>query len=500
MRRIQALFIGEKSLCQFHNPAIDWKILSAEELRKYRPRKQETYDLTILWNEVSEEVVRRFDTAIAPYTLFYLDAGLASSPSTKELIESKAGRLLTREECQNLLQDAELRFWRGQYGEKIGIDRVEVRHSFAGKVSFKGHNFVELEGYFGHEFRPILNWKYGTAIQEREPHELWLEFEKDNLVELLLKIRLRASGTNIIVREYDVTDFQNPTEVLLEEGSGAISLSLWARGNGRLNIGPCHDRLSRKGQGQILVGGERRVDQKRQEIFSYFYPGDRKPPLNVYFSGYHDAETFEGYYMMREIGAPFLLLSDNRIEGGSYYMGSAEYEENVQNIIGETLKLLGFGPDELVLSGISMGTTGALYYGAKLQPHALILGKPLINLGNVAKGEKTIRPGGWETSLDIVGGLTGTFTNEGADQLTDKMWETFRQADFSQTSFAVSYMKQDDYDPTAYGDLVRDLTERDVHIYGKGMTGRHNDNTEGVVEWFQSQYRRMMAEDFGREE
>ena len=34
--------------------------------------------------------------------------------------------------------------------------------------------------------------------------------------------------------------------------------------------------------------------------------------------------------------------------------------------------------------------------------------------------------------------------------------------------------------------------------YGKRITGRHNDNTSAVVEWFVSQYRRILREDFAR--
>lgn len=43
-----------------------------------------------------------------------------------------------------------------------------------------------------------------------------------------------------------------------------------------------------------------------------------KPPLNVYFSGYRTAEGFEGYYMMKRMNAPFLLIGDPRVEGGSF--------------------------------------------------------------------------------------------------------------------------------------------------------------------------------------
>ena len=44
------------------------------------------------------------------------------------------------------------------------------------------------------------------------------------------------------------------------------------------------------------MGGQRFTDEKRDEFIHYFNPGDMKPPLNVYFSGYRPAEGFEGYF------------------------------------------------------------------------------------------------------------------------------------------------------------------------------------------------------------
>ncbi len=42
-------------------------------------------------------------------------------------------------------------------------------------------------------------------------------------------------------------------------------------------------------------------------------------------------------------------------------------------------------------SGASMGTFGSLYDGSKLSPHALLLAKPLANMGNVARNERILR-------------------------------------------------------------------------------------------------------------
>ncbi|MGC4389011.1 accessory Sec system protein Asp2 [Streptococcus suis] len=42
------------------------------------------------------------------------------------------------------------------------------------------------------------------------------------------------------------------------------------------------------------------------------------------------------------------------------------------------------------------------------------------------------------------------------------------------------------------------MSDKTIHIYGKGYTGRHNDNSRSVNQWFISQYHRLLSEKFGR--
>jgi accessory secretory protein Asp2 len=168
-------------------------------------------------------------------------------------------------------------------------------------------------------------------------------------------------------------------------------------------------------------------------------------------------------------------------------------------VIRDALEELGFTKDQLILSGMSMGTFGAVYYGSVLEPHAIIIGKPLMNLGNVAANEKRLRPGGFPTSLDVLRSNTGGNTAEHAAVLNKRLWERFDKADFSRTEFAISYMYQDDYDADGFPDILEHLKRQKVTVVSKGLEGRHNDNTGGVVNWFMSQYRRIIRTDFGRE-
>ena len=282
-----------------------------------------------------------------------------------------------------------------------------------------------------------------------------------------------------------------------EKRPGRIFMSLKARGSGRLTVTALHDRYSRRGKGTFLPGGGRRVTSDREEVFYYFDPGNLVPPLNVYFSGYKTAEGFEGYHLMRSLGHPFLLIAEARSQGGGAYIGSEEYENMLEQIIRDCMEELGFRNSDVILSGISLGSFGSLYYGCKIRPHTILIGKALASFGDIAENERINRPGGFPTSLDLLHRFSGSLTRDAARRLNGRVWDAFDQVDWSGTQFAVAYMIEDDYDNKAYEMLQSHLRGAGAKIYGKGLHGRHNDNSQGIVSWFVNQYHRILREDFG---
>ena len=105
--------------------------------------------------------------------------------------------------------------------------------------------------------------------------------------------------------------------------------------------------------------------------------------------------------MMKSLGCPFLLFSDPRLEGGAFYLGSDELEGKLKATIQYYLDYLGLTSKDLILSGLSMGTFPSLYYGATFEPHAVILGKPLANLGTIASRGRLDAPGVSNLAFDL---------------------------------------------------------------------------------------------------
>ena len=161
---------------------------------------------------------------------------------------------------------------------------------------------------------------------------------------------------------------------------------------------------------------------------------------------------------------------------------------------------LGFNNSHLILAGNSLGAVGALYYGAVLHPRAMLLGKPLIHLGETALREKIWRPGGYPASLDLLQKLSEGTGRESAEQLDLRMCERLENGSFAGTEMAVAYMQEDDFDPSAYLDLLHHLRGKEARVYGKGFQGRHEDGGDEVLEWLSLRHRRLLLERFGRYE
>ena len=481
---------------QLHIPDyVEWNYVN--DLKEATER---SYDVCVLNRCVNKEEAYILLKKIRAYTLFLLD-DVAVDQWTTWICTSRRARVLDIQTLQEFVNDDIQLFFSYTYGEKYDPHSLSISQSFKGSVSWDGFSGVELEGDYGNDFYQVAYWRGNIPVFKDQSIDFWLEYEKDDSVSIQLKIEQFQSGSLSTLQNrwiFSEEDLESVVCITNKKMDGPVFVSLLAKGKGKLKIVGLHDRHSRKEYGSFLPGGIRKVTSKREEVFMYFDPGDMKPPLNVYFSGYKTQEGFEGFYMMRNMGAPFLLISESRLEGGAFYLGDKEYENLIVSGIQDYLKQLGFDNSQLILSGLSMGTFGALYNGCKLRPHAILLGKPLASLGDMANNERISRPGGFPTSLDVLSKNYGDMSLKSIDALNRRFWELFDKTDWSQTKFVVSYMLEDDYDMTAYNRLISHIDDIGVEIIGKGVHGRHNDDTYSIVAWFKNQYDGILKSDFKR--
>lgn len=497
MGEIRVLQLGTEDWSKIYllPEIIDFQYAAVFDEKPLKP-----YDMVFLDRVPFEEEIEPLYRACKAYTLFVTEQ-VELKESALWLYKSRMGKRISRNDVETFLDQEARNYFPRPYGEKFQFRNLSISQDFSGCVEWHGNYGVFLQGEYGVKLSQIAFWRNNIPVFHGQAIDLWLEYKKDDTVSIALVITQFVQGSiSDIQQRWEFSEEELGQVVRIDNSmaDGPIFVSLLARGEGELQIIALHDRYSRRGHGHFLPGGERYVTSDREEFFCYFDPGDRKPPLNVYFSGYKTMEGFEGYNLMRNMGSPFLLISEARLEGGCFYLGSAEYERILEKAIQRYVAELGFDSGQVIFSGLSMGTFGALYYGCDIKPHALILGKPLASIGDIAANERLLRPGGFPTSLDVVRYLGGNMKLQTLEEMNDRLWNKFDRTDWGRTKFIIAYMIEDDYDPTAYAVLLSRLQSGGVQLYGKGIHGRHNDNTEAIVQWFSGQFEKILWEDFQR--
>lgn len=489
MKKILVLQLGEGDFSKTMqiSESADWHY---EPLLSELPKGY--MDVVILDREVTDEEYKYIVRFSRAYCLFVTErVSIVNDSNIHKLILRKNGEIFSMSQIENLVANDLPDYFAGFYGEKYEPSELSISDGFDGTKCWNGFERVDLEGFFGEKMKQVVFWRNSIPIEKGQYIDFWLEYKKDDDVEIELEIvefTLGSVSTVNRVWNFSEEELQDIVHIGSPDRGGRIFVSLKAKGSGRLSVIGLHDRYSRRGKGYFLPGGKRAVTSDREEVFYYFDPGNMKPPLNVYFSGYKTGEGFEGYNMMRRLGHPFLLITESRLEGGGFYLGTEEFEGIIERVIHKHLNLLGFSNSELILSGLSMGTFGAMYYGCRLRPNTILLGKPLASLGDMAENERIRRPGGFPTSIDVLHKVCGSLNKESIDAMNHRFWDAFNLADWSSTRFVVAYMIEDDYDMTGYEKLLSHLDDVDAKVYGKGLHGRHNDDTNGIVNWFINQY------------
>lgn len=498
MNKIQILQLGESDWRKLYTLP-ETVELQYKKILKKTPKK--LFDLVILDRTPFEQEIPMLHKVTKAYTLFVTEK-VEVTEKTAWLYRCKKGQELKEENIQDFFLQETGNYFSKSYGERIPLDSLTIAQGFSGSVRWEGNRRVCISGDFGTEFSQAACWRYNIFIDKDQYLELWLEYEKEGDVNIALSVSGfkpgDASGNPLWKREFSEETLKHGVWFDSRGGKGRLFLSLLAKGRGELRIVGIHNRYSRKGRGLFIPGGEQYVTSNREEIFCYFDPGDMKPPLNVYFSGYKTEEGFEGYFLMRNLGAPFLLVAEARLEGGSFYMGSKEYETMLRDAIIKYMRELHFTPDQVIFSGISMGSFGAMYYGCDIRPHTVLLGKPLLSIGDIAANGKLLRPGAFATSLDILRFLCGRPDLEAVEKLNRRFWDKFDRTEWERTKIIAAYMLEDDYDGTAYQGLISHVRCEGVELYGKGLHGRHNDNSAGIVNWFVDQLKQILINDFHR--
>lgn len=463
-------------------------------------RKRGAFSGVLCTDALNNQILELLELKIEAYSLI-LDERL-EKVMTAEMKKKKFPLFMNLSNKQKIIEIFVSSFFEWQGGSTLHTNTIMVHPQFKGEKTLFGESFLRLDGdYQSLKNAALLTWQMNMGFMNQISRKIYLQIEHEEGVRIHFVVDILQQGSSELIdrRVYDEKAINEGIDIQYKNGFGSLGFSLIAEGEGRIEVGILHIQDSRNGLGDYLLGGKRIKDKHNQDLYYYFNPGDLKPPLTVYFAGFHTGKSFEAFYRMKKSGAPFLLITDSRLAGGAFYIGSPELEGKMVQVVENSLSYLGFTHKELILSGLSMGSYGALYYAQALTPHAVLAGKAIANLGDVIQNDRLIRPGGFAVGLDIQYSLTGGLSEKESQQLNERFWTVFDRGSYEQTTFVIAHMLNEDYDINAYRDIREHLISKNSRLISKGIVGRHGDNNRAINDWFFGQHQRILREDFERE-
>lgn len=433
------------------------------------------------------------------YQIFYENLAGVSDDNVRILTLKGAQSVELQDQGRQIFQYIQNYYARKAQGMSLNNSIIDIAERYKSSVVKKGSSEFEITGDFGPEFNQIMQWKQGF---------IWM-----GALNIYPEIELESAEIDYFYRVYQQTDtgvkFWDISPELHAKGGlihdfgvyrEPLNFALFIKGTGTVRVGNINVRRALPDDNFLAVGGRRLADKRvgSRELGYYFNAGDLKPPLNVYFAGSRQAETFEGRWMMGGFDAPFILFVDPRLTNGAFYRGDG-FEERIIATIEEKLSALNFDKSQLNIGGLSMGAYAALYYGARMQPHAILAGKPLANIGGLTVKSRLTTPYGWDLAMNTVLLLKGKLNEANTQEIDREFWDVFLTADFSATTFAIAHMLNDtDLPFQSIFDHLKASYPMSKLVH-KGIEGRHNDDSPGITNWFIKQFYGILMNDFGRD-
>lgn len=349
----------------------------------------------------------------------------------------------------------------------------------------QGRFSARFSGDFGEDWQQIGTLKtFATDFSVNAENVVWLDYEQNGTAEVQLQfifyrdgqIQTRQTITGEALRQLTTVgglrDFQD------------YQIVVAARGQGLLDLHVLHQRRDRHGFGLLMPGDEWQLTAENEEILSYFNPGDRQAPLIVNFSGIRlHVDGFEMRGSLRELGTPHLLFSDTRMQGGAFQIGTELYEKTIITTIQRAMTTLNLKPEDVILTGYSMGSFPAMYYAADIKPHAVVAAKPIVNLGSLTANIDFPHGYNQDWTLDVRRYLAGRMAPEDTEPLNQIFWEHIQNVDWGKIQVDLLSMTEDDYDGQSLPQLLAFFQSRDTRLTHQQETGTHTAKIPEMVQF-----------------
>lgn len=436
-----------------------------------------------------------------PYLTFYTDnVHLRKNEDLLAFNRLKKLKLIqktTIQKFERIILETDAFFCQREQG--LTVMHSNMNYCLNDDLYINGNNYVKCNCCNNDRYQQFL---YSDLVFHLKPnceYDIVPRFDIFGSIKVMLRIVLR----DIDSTEMEIIDLFPKSEKLIVKNNHdkfmAFSFSVYAKGQGQIKFKHIEIRKSFRDFGVYQLGGKTFSIPNKAEFSYLFEPGDLKPPLIVYFAGYHTGKSFECYNLLKTMHTPFLLFTDSRNEGGEFYLSTPEMEKQIVKQVTDKLNYLGFGNNQLVLTGLSMGSFAALYYAVDLNPKAIIAGRNICNLGLLAANQTLLRPNEFQTSLDIYEKLCEERNLNSVKEVDELFWSKLNTMHDVNIDIRLGCMTADEYDSKAKEELKDFFDNRVNAVYTlKQFEGKHTDKTLDVLNWFKGSIKNVLEENFDR--
>lgn len=364
----------------------------------------------------------------------------------------------------------------------------------------QGRFSAQFHGDFGPKWQQIGVLKtFATDFSATAENVVWLDYEQSGTAEVQLQFVFYRDGQIQTRQTITGEALRQLTTVGGLQDYQDYQILVAARGRGELDLHVLHQRRSRHGFGVLMPGDDWQLTAENEEILSYFNPGDRKAPLIVNFSGIRlHVDGFEMRGPLRELGTPHLLFADMRTQGGAFQIGTERYEATIIATIRRAMATLDLKPEDVILTGYSMGSFPAMYYAADIKPHAVVAAKPIVNLGTLTASSDFPHGYNQDWTLDVRRYLAGRMSPDDTAPLNRIFWEHIQNVDWGKIQVALLSMTDDEYDGQSLSELLAFFQSRDTPLNHQQEQGNHTAKIPEMVQFMMTSLKQL-RDDMRRE-
>lgn len=489
-RKIAILQIGDTDWRQItQTDFFDWHYMPVSEIHTLveSPEEDEPanqYNYVLLTNQIQDnQAVFDYVNQCPAFHVIYLTKNIL--PEWLAILQARRAFYFDDFTPDRVVQRIETDLYFGQIGfaTRFSEQQFVPSEKVTGHLSRGGRFLTQFSGDFGSQWQALgyLKVLAGDLSPNRE-NLVWLEHETQGNIEVALKFVFFRDDKIQQVQIVSGEQLHALTPIGGLSDYANYQVIVMAKGRGQVSFHALHQRRTRHGLGHLLPGGEWHLTSEGEEVLSYFNPGMRNKPLIVSFAGSRlFSDGFELMGVFDELETPYLLFTDSRTQGGVFEVGSKIFEQTVIDRIRQAMAELGITGDDVIFHGYSMGSYPAMYYAADIQPAAIVISKPIINLGSFSAKMDFPHHRNTDWTLDMRRHLTGRMSKEDTVVLDEKLWQHIKQIDWKNIDVSLFTMDLDEYDGESLPELLDFFREQHVHLTHFEEHGYHIEKISEMI-------------------